>query len=72
MKVTYKWTSRGPVMNVVLFHCVSSVANNFQMQQWLQLNYKRHFTTNQSYENKSAVFIKAVGTSGETEYSHYE
>jgi hypothetical protein len=37
-KATYQWVLRGLVIQVALFHCASSVANNLQMQQWLQKN----------------------------------
>jgi hypothetical protein len=36
MKATYQWALHGLVIQVVLFHCASSVANDLQMQQWLQ------------------------------------
>ena len=38
MKVIRQWGSHWPVIQAVLFHYVSSVANDFLMQQWLQLN----------------------------------
>jgi hypothetical protein len=38
MKATYRWVLHGLVIQVALFHCVSSVANKLQMQQWLQQN----------------------------------
>ena len=38
MKVIYQWGSHGPVIQAFLLHCVSSVRDDFQMQQWLQLS----------------------------------
>jgi hypothetical protein len=38
MKPTYEWALHGLVIQVVLFHCASSVTNNLQMRQWLQQN----------------------------------
>jgi hypothetical protein len=38
MKATYQWALKGLVIQVVLFHCASSGANDLQMQQWLQQN----------------------------------
>jgi hypothetical protein len=38
MKVTYQWDSHGLLIQIVLLHCASSVANDLQMQQWLQQN----------------------------------
>jgi hypothetical protein len=39
MKATYQWALHELVIQVFLFHCVSSVANDLQMQQWLQQNW---------------------------------
>jgi heterogeneous nuclear ribonucleoprotein F/H len=39
MKATYQWTLHVLVIQVVLFHCSSAVANDLQMQQWLQQNW---------------------------------
>jgi hypothetical protein len=38
MKATYQWTLHRLVIKAVLFLCASSVANDLQMQQWLQQN----------------------------------
>jgi hypothetical protein len=38
MKATYQWALHGLVIQVVLLHCASSVANDLQKQQWLQQN----------------------------------
>jgi heterogeneous nuclear ribonucleoprotein F/H len=39
MKATYQCTLHGLVIQVVVFHYASSVADDLQMQQWLQQNW---------------------------------
>ena len=38
MKVIYQWDSHGPVIKAVLFNCVSTVADDIKIMQWLQVN----------------------------------
>jgi hypothetical protein len=38
VKAIYQWDLHGLVIQFVLFHCALSVANNIQLQQWLQQN----------------------------------
>jgi hypothetical protein len=38
MKATYQWALHGLMVQVALFLCALSVANDLQMQQWLQQN----------------------------------
>ena len=40
IKVIHLWGSQGQVIHAVLLHCASSEANDFQKEQWLQLNCK--------------------------------
>ena len=53
MTVIYQCCSHGPVIQAVLFHFVLSVANDFHMQQWLQLSCKH---TSWSYEKMCRLF----------------
>ena len=62
-KVIYQWGSHGTVMQAVLFQCISSVANNFQMKHWLQLSLK--YTSQQItvMKNKSSDYFNRLSSS---------
>jgi hypothetical protein len=38
IKATYQWSLHGLVIQILLFHCDSSVANDLKMQHWRQQN----------------------------------
>jgi hypothetical protein len=51
MNATYEWALYGLVIQVVLFHCASSVAKDLTNAARTREKLKRHLTTNHSHIN---------------------
>ena len=61
MNVIYQWGSHGPVIQSVLFYCVSYVGDDFSIAAMVPAKLNRHFTINHSHmKNTSADYFETL------------